>query len=714
MSLPEPARVPPAGEPPATPVERILVVDDEGTIQYVVACLFREHGHEVECAGTVTDALRRLEGPPFSVALLDIVLPDQSGTVLLGRIKERSPETEVIMMTSHASAQTAIEALRQGAYDYVHKPFELDELVTVVTRAAERRRLAARNRELLEQLARQNVELRGVVRRLKSLNAAGVGMSGIRTLAGLLDFFVELVAEELEAERVSLMQIDPEDQRLRIVASRGIPEEVVRDTRIPLGEGVAGRVARDGTPLLVQDVADDPRFTEPADPRLKDSFVSVPIVLSVPIRTHGAVLGVINVTNRTDGRPFDGDDEAFLTALAGQAAVAIERATHSERLAQAYASLQATQDQLLAAGRLGALGQMAAGVAHDFNNVLNGILGRSELIAAGLAAGDVPPDKLAAWATTIRDLAHQGAGTVRRIQEFTRIRRDRPTERMDLNDIVRQTVRLTEPRWREQAQAHHVTIRVVTDLREVPAALGEAGEMSQVLSNLVFNAVDAMPEGGLITVATESRDGRVVVRVTDTGCGMSEATRQRLFEPFFTTKPHGQGLGMSVVYGIVQRFGGEIVVESEEGRGTSISILLSPVLADTDVTPQPGPAPPARHGARVLVIDDEGHNLELCQHILERHGHEVVAAASGSAGLERLRERGFDLVITDLGMPGLTGWDVAREVKASRPGTPVILLSGWGVQQEEAQLREAGVDVAIPKPVGSRKLLDEVQRLLAA
>ena len=700
---------------PAPPPERILVVDDEDTIRHVVASLLRGQGHHVECAGTAAAVLERLDGPAFSVALLDIVLPDQSGTGLLGRIKERSPDTEVVMMSSHASAQTALEALRQGAYDYIHKPFELDEILTVVTRAAERRRLAGENRALLERLARQNVELHGLVRRLRSLNAAGVGMSGIQSLAELLDFFVGLVAEELEAERVTLMQLDPGDQTLRIVASRGIPPEVVRETRIPLGEGVAGRVARDGMPLLVRDVAADPRFTEEADPRLADSFVSVPIVLSVPIRSHGRVLGVINVTNRKDNRPFDGEDEVFLTALAGQAAVAIERATHSEHLASAYESLQAAQDQLVAAGRLGALGQMAAGVAHDFNNVLNGILGRSELIVASLDAPDAPRDKIGAWAATIRDLAHQGAATVRRIQEFTRIRRDRPTERMDLNEIVRRTVRLTEPRWREQAQASNVAIRVATDLGEVPAALGEAGEMAQVLSNLVFNAVDAMPQGGVITLSTTFRDGRVVASVSDTGCGMSEATRSRLFEPFFTTKPHGQGLGMSVVYGIVRRFGGEIGVDSEEGRGTTIAIHLpaAPAAEPAASTP-PNALGAARTGARVLVIDDESHNLELCQHILERHGHEVATATSGVDGIELVKEASFDLVITDLGMPGLTGWDVARQVKAARPSTRVILLSGWGVQQEESQLREAGVDAAIAKPVGSRKLLDEVVRLLAA
>lgn len=695
--------------------DRVLVVDDEGTITYVLSSLFREQGLEVHAAESAEDAVELLDGPPFAVAFLDIVLPKMNGLELMERVRSRCADTHVVMMTSHASAQTAITALRMGAYDYIHKPFELDEVVSVLDRALEKRRLTIRNRELVQEQADQNEQLRLTVRRLHALNAAGIGMSGIASLSELLDFFVGLVEDELDAERVSLMLLSRDGQELRIAASRGLSEEVIRETRARVGEGVAGLVARDGTALLASPDGRMAAVKPGGWAGAEGSFASVPLLLSVPIRTHHDVLGVLNVTNRHGGVPFGQEDASFLSALAGQAAVAIERARKSDSLVNAYESLRSTQDQVVSAGRLTALGEMAAGIAHDFNNVLNGVLGRSQLIQHELRKDDVSLERIGAWTELIEKLSLQAAETVRRIQEFSLIRRDRPTQAVALADVASLAIRLTEPKWREESRSHGLNIEIMAELEDTPPIAGNLQELSQAVSNLIFNAVEAMPNGGRITVRTFTRDGSVCIEATDDGTGMSAETRERLFEPFYTTKSSGQGLGMSVVYGIVNRFGGEVEVESELGRGTCIRLRFPSLeVAIEPVAESPAEAAELARPARVLVVDDEQQNCDVCREILEYAGHEVDAVDSGAKALELLGRHTYDVVITDLSMPGLSGWDVARSVKTSWPDTRVMLLSGWGTQQDEAKVQDAGIDLVMSKPVDIDALVHSVSRLLAA
>ena len=696
--------------------ERLLVVDDESTIVHVLSHLLTQEGYEVATAGSAEAALACLVGPPFALAMLDIVLPGMNGLALIERIKQHDADTEVVMMTSHASAQTAIDALRHGAYDYLHKPFELDDVIAVAARAIEKRRLTRQNRQLLEDQLRQNEELRAAVKRLRSLNAAGIGMSGMASLEELLDFFVALVEEELDAQRVSLMLVDESGSELVIASARGLESEVVLNTRVPLGVGVAGRVAQSGHPLFSSTDSEDARALAAGHPGATGDFLSIPITLSVPIRTPKDVLGVLNVTSRRGDQGLTDDDASYLSALAGQMAVAIERARHSDRLHQAYQNLRSAQDQLVVSSRLKALGEMAAGVAHDFNNVLNGVLARGQLIQREVAKDPMARDRIQEHASLIEKLAWQGAETVRRIQEFSRIRKDRPSERVRVGEAAQLAVALTEPKWRGEARSQGITITVETESDEVPAVAANRQELVQAISNLIFNAVEAMPEGGRVGLRTSLQDGEIRLSVSDTGQGMKPETREQLFDPFFTTKSTGQGLGLSVVYGIMTRFGGRIEVASQEGEGTCITLVF-PIPAEservTEVAATPAPAG-ARRRARVLAVDDEEMNLAVCREVLIPEGHEVLTAASGEEALRLVAQESFDLVITDLVMPGLSGWDVASGVKRCSPRTRVLLLSGWAVQQNEEEVRAAGVDRVLTKPVGVVELLDSVQQLLAA
>jgi DNA-binding response OmpR family regulator/putative methionine-R-sulfoxide reductase with GAF domain len=430
-------------------------------IQTLLSAYLGEAGLIPLTVSSAEEGLAILEQTPVDIALVDIRLGGMSVVEMLGEIKRISPTTDVVIMTSHASTETAIEAIRKGAYDYLTKPFDdLDMVEMTLARVIENRRLTQKNDQLLKDLERRNDELSRTVGRLSSLIDAGRAMSVTTTLPELLDHFVEFVSRELGAERVSLMLLDRGTEELHIAASRGISTDIVHNTRVKLGQGIAGHVATTGEPFLVNDVWTHPVTRDSADPLLSDSFVSLPIILSMPIKLQKSVLGVINVTNRRTAGAFSKDDMEFLYGLAGQAAVAVENAWRFTEMQAAFESLRESQAQLVVSERLNALGEMAAGVAHDVNNVLGGLLGKTELILRLLERGQYNTENLKADLSTIQRCALQGAETIRRIQSFTRIRQDLPSELLDLNEAVHEAVDVTRHKWKNEQEARGIAIRI--------------------------------------------------------------------------------------------------------------------------------------------------------------------------------------------------------------------------------------------------------------
>ena len=254
--------------------------------------------------------------------------------------------------------------------------------------------------------------------------------------------------------------------------------------------------------------------------------------------------------------------------------MALENSRLYAELRTALATVEESQQRIIRTERLRALGEMAGGVAHDFNNVLAVVVGRAQLLQRQIDAPD-----LRRQLEIIEHVAQDGAQTVRRIQEFARMRRTRPWQHVDVNEVVREVVEATRPRWGDQAQARAVTYAMSLDLSPVPPVTGDPAELRETFLNLLFNALDAMPQGGTMTFSTTPRV-TAWSAWSDTGVGMSEAVRQRCFEPFFTTKAeHGTGLGLSIVYGIVTRHGGEIEVSSRPGEGSRFTVRL-PVGAE--------------------------------------------------------------------------------------------------------------------------------------
>lgn len=358
-----------------------------------------------------------------------------------------------------------------------------------------------------------------------------------------------------------------------------------------------------------------------------------------------------------------------------------------------------------------ALGQMAAGVAHDLNNALTLILGRTEIAQEALREPHPALDEVSEAVLAIRQAALDAAGTVRRLQDFARERPALELAPVDCAELLREAAALTRPRWFNEALRRGAPITVEVWTEEVPLIAGGASELRDALTNLIFNAVDALPQGGRIILAATACAEGVELRVEDTGLGMPEEVRQRALEPYFTTKgEHGSGIGLAMVATVIARHGGKLTLESEPGRGTTVRLFL-PTTAVAPPPPEPV-ALPARPG-RVLVLDDEPGIAALVERALRQDRHQVVIQTDPRAAIHQLEHEQFDVVITDLGMPTLSGWEVAAAVKQHSPTTRVVLATGWGGDLEEEHLRRASVDAVLAKPYSFSQLRQVVHRLLA-
>jgi PAS domain S-box-containing protein len=373
---------------------------------------------------------------------------------------------------------------------------------------------------------------------------------------------------------------------------------------------------------------------------------------------------------------------------------------------------------LLQTEKLRALGELSAGVAHDFNNILAIIVGRCQMLKNN-QTHPIADEKrktmieLKSGLDIIEKAALDGAETVNRIQQFSRKDQDNKNfVTLDINDLLNDVVEYTRTIWDHDAQHKGISVSVHKNFSPIAPVTGHASQLREVFTNLIKNALDAMPDGGSLTMETFMDGNSVVIKVADSGRGIPAEIKERIFDPFFTTKgSQSTGLGLSISYGIISRHYGTITVDSSAGKGTTFSIYLPQALeakqANAAMKKDEISAPSAP--ARILIIDDEEEIRGLLQEIVLADGHVADIASDGESGLKKLCGQAYDLVFTDLGMPGLTGWDVAKKVKEINDKIPVALITGYQISDEEENLQEKGVDFILCKPFH----ITEVQKLVA-
>jgi signal transduction histidine kinase/DNA-binding response OmpR family regulator len=638
----------------------------------------------------------------------------------------------------------------------------------------------------------------------------------------VFELIVAQVADLLEAKYAALGVLGADGRLIRFVTTGLTPEEyaLLKDEP-PRGRGILGALLREGQPLRLHDLAQDPRSVgfPPGHPPMH-SF------LGVPLQLGGAVIGRLYMTESKKGA-FDADDEQLAMGFAAAASVAIGNArlnaalraqsatatvaagqlramldaldrgvcmtdadgrvvVANERLAEVigfddvlvgrserdlagcFAAPEAflsalgvegghprlslsdeltlagdagrvvrrragpvlaadggwlgriavyqdvtqereVQEQLVQAERLRATGEMASGVAHDFNNLLATILGRVEVML-----GQGPEPAMGENLLAIQRAARDGASAVARMREYGKPLDTSEFRPASLEALVRQAVELTQPRWRDQAQREGRTVDVDLHLQPTRPVMGDAAALRDVLVNLIFNAVDAMPGGGRLTIGLAPAGAGAELSVRDTGVGMPPAIQRRVFEPFFTTKGEkGSGLGLATARKVATAHGGRLDVNSEPGVGTTFTLWLptTDALAVAAEEHAPAGAAAGRIG-RIVVVDDQQDVLDTTAMLLRGDGHDVRLFLDPRQAVASLLADPPELVISDLGMPGMNGWDVARAVHERHPSLPVVLLTGWGREITAQQMRDGGIAAVLPKPVEGPALRAAVAQAL--
>jgi PAS domain S-box-containing protein len=555
-----------------------------------------------------------------------------------------------------------------------------------------------------EDVKQTQQRLQAKVERLNLLDQLTRAIGERQDLASVLQVVADRLEEQLPADFSCACLHDPTEQVLtvahvgarsgRLAAELGLSGR----TAIPvdangLSQCVHGRLVHEST------LAGIPY---PFPQRLARGGLRS--LVAAPLAVDGRVFGVLIVGRRTSPGFSSGECE-FLRQLSDHVALAARQAQLYAALQEAYEDLRQTQQVVAQQERLKALGQMASGIAHDINNAITPLgLCTELLLDTEPNLSDEARATLAMMQHAIDDVAHTVAG----LREFYRERDATPAlGTVDLNALVGEVVNLTRARWSDMPQQRGVAITVSTELASGPATLrGVGSELRQALINLLFNAVDALPDGGAITVRTRrvaaASAEHVVLEVADDGVGMSPDVRQRCLEPFFTTKgERGSGLGLSMVYGVVQRHGGEIEIDSAPGRGTAVRVSLP--VRNAAAAAVALPESRRATGLRLLVIDDDPMLLSTLRSALEVDRHVVTTADGGQAGIDAFVQAHragapFDAVITDLGMPYVDGRKVASAIKSEVPATPLIMLTGWGQRMLDDRDVPSCVDRVLAKP----------------
>ena len=762
-----------------TALARVLVVDDELGPRESLRMLLKP-AYQIQTAEngrTALDLLRRFQP---DIVIMDIKMPEMDGLELLRHVKRADPSIEVVMITAYASLETVKHALTHGAFEYLIKPFSRQDLEDVVRRALMRRQadlgargqvtrlveemrhLSAKTRELEEAARREAVEPSLRVMQLSILREIS------RTIVGELDpqHVTTAVTEQLRtALGYDSVDIVPEAPAGLDTTDAAVVVCAIQDVKGPLGylviDNRPSRRAidpREGELLemlseflaialrnsrLYGELADTTRSKEQIIDSAGDAIVSV----SPEDRIEGwnpaaeRIFGLS--TAQALGRPITdllprddyGDARRRLgegtprhafetTATAGQPRPAELAVTLSARhgrhgglegliaIVRDITAQREVEKQLRQSEKLTALGQLAGGIAHDFNNLLQAILGYAQLMKQNPRDAEFVARSL----NIVEAAAVDGSETVRRIQQFARLRPDEQFVGVDVNQIVHDAIAIVRPRWEEKIARDNRPLDLRFDLGAIETINGRPAALTELMTNLILNALDAMPDGGTLTITTRGEPGRqITLTVADTGIGMPEPVRRRIFEPFFSTKGEdGSGLGLSMVYSIVRRHGGEIRVESEPGRGATFALTFP--VASEPVGAEPESAlPRARRPARVLLVEDDPKVLGTLTEILKSVGHTVTAAASGAAGVAAYGPGRFDVVLSNLGMAGMNGWELAERLRRVDSDVVILFITGWGLRDEEhGRLKMLKIRKCLFKPVRPGELDAAIQDALAA
>ncbi len=542
---------------------KILVIDDEPNTRQLLTQLLRAREYSVEVVEDGSEALDKVKDNFFNLLITDLRMPVVGGVDVLKKIKRVNPYIEVIIITGYPSIDTAVEAMKIGAADYICKPFDIKYILQAVTRALDNQKTNV-----------NQIELGELTTLLEINRSIAVADNLDSILRQILDSALSLV----KAKRGSILLLDEKTNELSIKAARGLNDEVIKNTRIKLDESIWGKVFEDGTPLLVTDIEHDDRFRRKNRSEYKtSSFISLLLIVK---HSGKNAMGVINITDKVSGESFTEREQMLLSLLAGQAGAVIENyrlysqlQDKIEHLKNTIAELNETQNSLIQIEKMAAVGQLVFDIAHEIRNPLGIILGGVELLKNNI---DNSSDLVKESIERITHAVDRANNIIVDFLKFSRISK-LDSELINICDLMDEVL----PIIRNPAEVKRISISRNYHGKDVRLR-ADTAMLRQAIFNLCSNAIDAMSQGGRLTLSvdseqeTEGNEGSVTISIQDTGGGIPQSALPKIFDPFFTTKEAGKGtgLGLSIVRTIIDRHKGTINAESEINKGTKFTIKL--------------------------------------------------------------------------------------------------------------------------------------------
>lgn len=693
---------------------RILLVDDDGDDFVMTRALLSECPGircQLDWAPSFEEGIAALERSLYDLFLCDYRLGAHTGLEFIEQIRRRKIFQPIILLTGQGDASVDIAAMQAGADDYLVKSaLDAQTLERAIRYAIQHYRSAQALREQLARISLLNLIARSIAERLE--------MRSIFLAA------VTHLEDRLHVDLAGVYAIKPEQRQFELFVLGPRTRALARQNGVE--EGFLVPIDETNLqPCLDGKIVYVAHLEKVGSPHAQVLVgVGMRSAVALPFSANGNVFGILRVFRRQpDG--FPESEREFLRAVCEHISLAARHAKLHEELQQAYQQLQKNQKEMMEKERLAAVGQLAAGVAHEFNNILTVIQGYSSLL---VTMPDVPA-RLTGALNNINKSTVRAARLVNQLLAFGRKQIIQPKP-LDLNDVVLKACGMLG-----QSVEEHIEIRAKY-FPQLPLVNADPGSMEQIVINLALNSRDAMPNGGRIEIelgvenldaaaARRNPDARpgqfVCLTVRDTGCGMDESTLARIFEPFFTTKEVGKGtgLGLSVVYGIVKQHQGWIEVQSRPNAGTTMRVFI-PAIPQTvgGAVPEPVGATAIRGGSEtILVVEDEPILLGMIKLVLENLGYRVIAASNGAEAIElwRTQKDNVELLLTDLVMPGgISGKELAELLRAEKPGLKVIYSSGYSMDMSGRELVEAAGSRFLSKPYDPARLGEVVRECLDA
>ncbi|MHC1744776.1 MAG: response regulator [Syntrophobacteraceae bacterium] len=723
----------------------ILVVDDERGIRFTVKAFLEADGHSVETAEAPEAALAVIESKPIDVVLTDIILPGMSGVDLFRKIRERSPHTQVVMMTGEPTLETASESLRLGAIDYLQKPTGKTEILKVVRNALhvkhlidEKQRLEEENLITLSHLEQQ------VEARTRALAASEEALRNRADELAILNRLAREVNESLLVDDVvrcglrEIAQASSPDLAILflrrgddLVAKGSITgrQEIAWGAPEPhrVGRCLCGLAVADDKAIYSSDIRSDSRCTmeECRDSGFR-SFAAL------PLRSGSEIIGVLGIASLT---PHDFEKRgAFLEALANELSIGLKKSLLYEQVRLHATELKASlsrieegeaerlvlERHLQLSQKMEAIGTLASGIAHDFNNILGAVFGYTEL---ALLHGSNEA-KVRQYLNLVLTAGERAKDLVQQILSFGQ-QGDDEKKPIQIDHILKEVLKFLRA-------SLPATIEIRRNIgSDIGNILADPVQIHQVLMNLCTNAHHAMSEqGGVLEISLSPENlgpectaihpdlesgPYVRLSVKDTGHGMDEETLSRIFDPYFTTKEKGvgTGLGLAVVHRIVQKHGGVITVTSAPGKGSAFNLYF-PVIQKEAVSEARAPADLPTGNERILFVDDDLVLVEIGRQMLESMGYRVETRTSSidALSLFKARPHSFDVVITDMTMPNMTGEKLAIELMRVRMDIPIVLCTGYSEKMMEHRAKAIGIRTIVLKPILMANLATAVRTAL--